>query len=94
MVNPLPLLQTVPTETWVEATWEDFLTFADDPTLVGGKFYYDQGYMRVEMSPLGSAHGQDNTLLSTVINLYAALNQIPIKGLTNTTFRKTKVRES
>lgn len=94
MVNPFPILQTIPTETWIAASWEDFLTFADDPTLAGGRFYYDQGYMRIEMSPLGSAHGQDNTIVATVINLYAALNHIPIKGLINTTFRKTRVRES
>lgn len=94
MVNPPPVLHTVPTDTWVEATWDNFLTFADDPTLVSGRFYYDQGYMRIEMSPLGSAHGQDNTILSTVINLYAAIKNIPIKGLTNTSFRKTGVRES
>lgn len=94
MVNPSPVLQTVPPETWVKAAWEDFLTFADDPTLVSGRFYYDQGYMRIEMSPLGSAHGQDNSILSTVIVLYAALKDIPIKELTNTSFRKSGVREA
>jgi len=47
-------LQTVPTDTWVKATWEEFLTFADDPTLVTGRFYYDEGYMRIEMAALGS----------------------------------------
>lgn len=45
------------------------------------------------MAPLGSAHGQDNTILSTVIILYATIKNIPIKGLTNTSFRKAKVRE-
>jgi Uma2 family endonuclease len=94
MVNPPLVLQTVSTEAWVKADWEDFLTLADDPTLVSGRFYYDQGYMKIEMSPLGSAHGQDNTILSAVINLYAALKKIPIKGLTNTTFRKVPVQEA
>jgi Uma2 family endonuclease len=94
MVNPPSVLQTVPLETWIKAAWEDFLTFADDPTLVSGRFYYDQGYMRIELSPLGSAHGQDNSILSTVIVLYAALKDIPIKELTNTSFRKAGVREA
>lgn len=94
MVNPLPVIETVPTDTWVEATWEDFLTFADDPTLESGKFYYEQGYMRIEMSALGSAHGQDNSIVSTVIVLYAAVNNIPIKELTNVSFRKAKLRGS
>lgn len=94
MVNPPPVITTVPTDTWVEADWEDFLTFADDPTLVSGRFYYDQGQMRIEMAPLGSAHGQDNSIVSTVIVLYATVKMIPIKELTNTTFRKTRVQEA
>ncbi|MEA5551057.1 Uma2 family endonuclease [Anabaena cylindrica UHCC 0172] len=94
MVNSPLVLTTVPTDTWVETTWEDFLTFADDPTLANGRFYYDQGYMRIEMLPVGSAHSQDNTVVSTLIILYAAIKNIPIKGLTNASFRKVMVRES
>jgi Uma2 family endonuclease len=94
MVNSPLVLTTVPTDTWIEATWEDFLTFADDPTLANGRFYYDQGYMRIEMLPIGSAHGQDNTILSTLVILYATIKNIPIKGLTNTSFRKIRMRES
>lgn len=94
MANPPPMLHTVPTDNWVEATWEDFLTFADDPTLASGRFYYDQGYMRIEMSPLGSAHGQDNTIIATFIILYAALKNLSIKGFTNTSFRKSGIREA
>lgn len=94
MVNPPPVLQTVPTETWVEATWDSFLTFADDPTLVSGRFYYDQGYMRIEISPLDSAHSQDNSIVSTVIVLFAALKSVPIKELTNPSLRKTGTREA
>jgi Uma2 family endonuclease len=93
MVNPPPTLQTIPTETWVKASWEDFLTFADDPTLVSGRFYYDEGEMRIEMAPLGSAHGQDNCIISTIIVLVATIKNIPIKGLTNTSFRKKGIRE-
>ncbi len=29
MVNSPQVLETVPIDTWVEAAWEDFLTFAD-----------------------------------------------------------------
>lgn len=94
MVNPLPIIDTIPTDTWVEATWEEFLTFADDPILESGRFYYDQGYMRIEMAALGFAHGRDNSIVSTVIVLYAAIKSIPILELTNTSFRKAKVRGS
>lgn len=94
MVNPLSLITTIPTDTWVKADWEDFLTFADDPTLVNGRFYYDQGDMRVEMSPLGIAHGRDHAVIALVINLYAAIKTIPILGLTNTSFRKAGIQEA
>lgn len=94
MSNSPPLVSTVSTDTWVKAEWEDFLTFADDPKLAIGRFYYDQGCMRLEMSPLGPGHGQDNTIVATVINLYAAIKAIPIKGLINTTFRKMWVQEA
>jgi Uma2 family endonuclease len=94
MLNQAPVIDTVPTDTWVEAAWEDFLTFADDPTLESARFYYDGGYMRIEMSPLGPAHGYDNSIVSTVIVLYAAIKNIPIKELTNTSFRKARVSGS
>ncbi|OKH28358.1 Uma2 family endonuclease [Chroogloeocystis siderophila] len=94
MVNPPPALSTVPTDTWVAAAWEDFLTFADDPTLVSGRFYYDEGCMRIEMSPIGSAHSQDNSIVSTVIVLYAAIKNIAIKELTNPSLRKAGLQEA
>ncbi|MEA5619437.1 Uma2 family endonuclease [Cronbergia sp. UHCC 0137] len=94
MVNSPAILTTIPTDTWVQANWEDFITFADDPTLTNGRFYYDQGYMRIEMLPIGSAHSQDNSIISTVVILYAAIKNIPIKELTNASFRKIGVRES
>jgi Uma2 family endonuclease len=91
---PPPLITTVPTDTWVKADWDDFITFADDPTLVNGRFYYDHGYMRIEMSPLGTSHGRDNTVIPLVINLYATVKNLPIVGLTNTSFRKTGIQEA
>ncbi|VXD15611.1 conserved hypothetical protein [Planktothrix serta PCC 8927] len=94
MVQAPPALKTIATNTWVKATWEEFLALAENPQYAEGKFYYDQGYVRIEMSPLGSAHGHDNTILSTVILIYAALKNIRIKGFTNTSLRKTGLRES
>lgn len=94
MVNFSPVLTTLPLDTWVETTWDDFIAFADDPTLANAKFYFEQGWMRVEMSALGSAHGQDNSIVSTLVILYAIAKNIPIKELTNTSFRKRRIRES
>lgn len=94
MVQAPPDLKTIATETWVKATWEEFLALANNPEYAEGKFYYDQGYVRIEMSPLGSAHSQDNSIISTVIIVYATLTNIRIKELTNPSFRKTGLRES
>ncbi|MBE9143377.1 Uma2 family endonuclease [Planktothrix mougeotii] len=94
MVQAPPALKTIATNTWVKATWEEFLALTENPQYAEGKFYYDQGYVRVEMSPLGSAHSQDNSIISTVIVIYATLKNIRIKELTNPSFRKTGIRDS
>lgn len=93
MVNPSPTLQTIDTDTWVKATWDEFLTFADDPTLISARFYYDQGEMRIEMAFLGTAHGRDNSIVSTVSILFAAINKIRIIEFTNCSFKKAGIRE-
>jgi Uma2 family endonuclease len=94
MVNPSLTLINIPTDTWVKATWAEFLALSNDPQYAEGRFYYDQGYLRIEMAALGPAHGQDNSIVSTVIVVYAALKKIRIKELTNTSFIKMGVRGS
>ena len=94
MVKSSSTLPHVATDTWIQATWEEFLDLADHPQYAKVRFYYDQGYMRIEMSPLGSAHGHDNAIVSTVVVVYAALKNIRIQEFTNTSFRKTGVRET
>lgn len=93
MVDPAPTLQTIATDTWIKVTWDEFLTFADDPTLTSGRFYYDQGEMRIEMAALGPAHSRDNSIVSTVVVLFAAINNIRIIEFTNCSFQKTGIRE-
>jgi hypothetical protein len=41
MVQAPPLI-AIPTDTWVKATWEEFLALAENPQYAEGKFYYDQ----------------------------------------------------
>jgi Uma2 family endonuclease len=49
--------------------------------------------MRIETMPIGSGHGQDNTVLAQTISLYGTVKDIRIKGFTNTSFRKEGTRE-
>jgi Uma2 family endonuclease len=77
----------------MKATWEEFIVLADDPNYAKGKFYYHQGYMRIEMSPVGPRHGRQNSIIPYVVILFAALKNIKIIELTNTSFRKADLDE-
>ena len=81
------------TDQWVRATWDEYIQIADDPAYEKAKGYYHNGQMRIEMAALGHDHASDNTIVSFAINLFAGIRGIPIKGLTNCTFRKTGVRD-
>lgn len=93
MVNTLSATQNLITDTWVPATWDKFLMMAERPELEKARCYYDNGWMRIETVPIGSAHGQDNSILAAVISLYGTLKAIPYITFTNTSFRKTGERE-
>lgn len=93
MVDTLPTPPKVVTDRWVKADWKTFLVLADQPEYEKARFYYDNGWMRIETMPVGSGHGRDNTLLSQVVTLYGTLKNIRIAGFTNSSFRKKGVRE-
>ena len=93
MMAELTTMQTLQTDTWMQANWSQFVATAYSETYQNGQAYYDDGQMRIEMAPLGSAHGQDNSLISTVVTLYGLVKSLPLKELINTSFRKTGVRE-
>jgi Uma2 family endonuclease len=86
-------LQEFTTDAWVKASWEEFLALADDSTYANGRFYYHQGYLRIEMSPLGSRHGRQNAIISKVVSLFASLKNIQIVEFINTSFRKAGLYE-
>jgi Uma2 family endonuclease len=81
-------------DTWVKASWEEFLAYAEDDTYERGRFYYDRGELRIEMTPLGSGHGQDNSTVYNVVIFFATLKQIRIKGFVNTSLRRVGVAEA
>ncbi|KAM3092534.1 Uma2 family endonuclease [Phormidesmis sp. 146-35] len=93
MVNILSSPQNLVTDTWVSATWEEFLALVDRPELEPARCYYDAGWMRIETMPIGSAHGQDNSILAAIVSLYGTLKNIPFVSFTNTSFRKAGERE-
>ena len=93
MASSSAMTQALETDVWTKATWEQFLTFADDSTWEKGKFYYDREQMRVEMSPVGSRHARHNSIIPYVVILFAALRNIRVVQFANASFRKAGIRE-
>jgi hypothetical protein len=58
-------------DTWVRANWDSFLALTNDLALEKAKFYYNYGWLRIEMSPVGSAHAADHNLIAQIVSLYA-----------------------
>jgi Uma2 family endonuclease len=86
-------LQNLATDTWVKASWEEFIALVNDSIYANGRFYYHQGYLRIEMSPIGPRHGRQNSIISNVVTLFATLKNIRIVEFTNTSFRKAGLDE-
>ncbi|MGK7942135.1 MAG: Uma2 family endonuclease [Crocosphaera sp.] len=93
MIQKLSKSETIITEHWIKANWEDFINLTNNYNYEKGRFYYDQGWMKIEMSPIGISHAQDNNIIGTIITLYTAIKNIPIKGLTNVSYRQLGIRE-
>jgi Uma2 family endonuclease len=93
MIDTLPIPQNLVTDTWVEASWEEYTLLAGSPACETGRCYYDEGWMRIEMSALGPLHGRENSIVSTLVVLFTTLKNIRSAELTNTTFRKEGVRD-
>jgi Uma2 family endonuclease len=86
-------LQNLATDTWVKASWEEFIALVNDSNYANSRFYYHQGYLRIEMSPIGPRHGRQNSIISNVVTLFATLKNIRIVEFTNTSFRKAGLDE-
>ncbi|MEL7071754.1 MAG: Uma2 family endonuclease [Cyanobacteria bacterium J06581_3] len=90
------ILTAVATNVWVTATWEEFTTIKDDPKYdesIATKFYFDDGQMRIEDMGIGSAHGQDNSILASAISLYGTLKDLNYVTFTGSSFQKIGERE-
>lgn len=63
--------QTIQTDIWVRATWEVFTAAMDAPHYEEGRGYFDSGYMKIEMSPLGAGQGRQNGVMMDVVSLFS-----------------------
>lgn len=94
MVDTASRPQGIETDNWVPVTWETFVALCKRPDFEKAQCYFDNGWMRIEMAPLGSLHGRENSVVSKVISLFAALNMIRVVEFLGTSLRKTGEREA
>lgn len=86
-------LQTeLPTDTWVVATWDEYIQTTNHPAYKTAKGYYHNGELRIEMTPLGHDHSRDHAIIIFAINLFATLKSIPLNGLDNCNYRKAGIQ--
>jgi len=84
----------LPTDTWVTATWQEYIQTIQDPTYEKAKSYYHKGKLRIEMSPVGNDHANDHAVITIAVGLFAATRNINLNFKDNCTYRKTGLRES
>ena len=88
-------LQTkFPTDTWVAATWDEYVAAIEAPEYEKAKCYYNQGKLRIEMSPLGNDHASDHSIINYAVHLFASIKGINLNGKDNCTYRKTGLRDA
>jgi Uma2 family endonuclease len=87
-------LQTkLPTDTWVTASWDEYIQAIEDPVYAKAKGYYYNGQMRIEAMGVGPDHARDNGIIYFAITLFCTLNRIPLQGLINCSYQKPGVQE-
>ena len=83
----------LPTDLWVKATWQEYLWQVEQPGYEKAKGYYLDGWMRIEMLPVGFDHSRDHGTISFGVYLFSVLNGIPLTILDNCSFRRVGKKE-
>ncbi|MBW4521936.1 MAG: Uma2 family endonuclease [Scytolyngbya sp. HA4215-MV1] len=84
---------TLSTDTWLPATWEEYLQAFRVPAYDKAKSYYHNRQMRIEMPPVGPEHAADHGMTMVLISLFSIARSIPIKLFTNCSYRQAGVGE-
>ncbi|MBD1935723.1 Uma2 family endonuclease [Microcoleus sp. FACHB-68] len=88
------LQATLQTDTWVNATWDEYLLALSDPAYEKARGYYYNGRMRLERSPVGNPHSRDHFIVIAAIALFASIRGIDLDGHDNCTYRKAGSEEA
>jgi Uma2 family endonuclease len=93
--NIMSELQTaLVSDTWIKATWDEYIELIENPAYEKAKGYYHNEHMRIEMPPVGNDHASDHTIVISAISLFAATKNIALNGKDNCTYRKTGFNEA
>jgi Uma2 family endonuclease len=87
--SPPSLSTQIPMDTWISASWEEFVRLSDDPTHAKSKGYYHQGAMRFEAMSTGSDHSDTHAIIVFAIILYSTHNGLPLTTKDACSYRKT-----
>ena len=88
-------LQTqLPTDTWVDCSWNEFIQIVENQVIEKANFYYHNGQVRIEMPPVGSDHADNNGIIVILINLFGIAKNLPMRLRVNCSYRKAGVREA
>ncbi|BAY75535.1 hypothetical protein NIES25_19810 [Nostoc linckia NIES-25] len=82
------------TDTWIKATWDEYIELIENPAYEKAKGYYHNGHMRIEIYAIGNDHASDHTIILFAVNLFATIKGIALNGKDNCTYRKTGFNEA
>jgi len=83
----------LPTDVWVVASWEEFITIADDQAYKKAKCYYRNGQMRIETMSVRPDRASDCAIALLAVNLFCTIKGISVNGFNKCSYRKTGVQE-
>ena len=83
----------LPTDTWVLASWDEYIQVIENPAYEKAKGYYHDGRMLIEMAPVGYNHSCNHGIIFFAVNLYCTIKGIPLNGQITCSFRKAGVQE-
>ena len=94
MVDTTSRPQSIKTDIWVPAQWDEYVAMCEKPEYEKARCYFDSGWMRLEMAALGPLHGRENAVVLKVIAIFTAFKNIRVVELINTSFRKAGERDA
>ena len=81
------------TDTWVNATWDEYLENIEHPSCEKAKGYYYNDKYRIEMTPIGNDHSKDHSSIHTATSLFAISKKVAIDIRDNCSYRKAGIKE-